>query len=184
MNRSSKLAVVLGIAGFCLCFAGQAIAQDQWHLGMQAYSFNRFTFYEAVEKNQTLGMDVIEAYPGQKLSPQHGDARFDHNMSPALMLEVMAPERMVAGKTDHLDARIEQVSRYQALLPRGESIDGIIHHSLKFCDVFGTDRSQFKARVQENLDIPVLDIERDYSPSSSGQISTRVEAFSEVLAGK
>lgn len=88
MNRGTKLAMALCVAGFCLCFAGQINAQEQWQLGMQAYSFNRFTFYEAVDKNKTLGMDVIEAYPGQRLSKQHGDAKFDHNMSSALMLEV------------------------------------------------------------------------------------------------
>jgi len=75
-------------AGFCVCFTGSTIAQDQWQLGMQAYSFNRFSFYEAVDKNKALGMSTIEAYPGQKLSAQHGDAKFDHNMSSALMLEV------------------------------------------------------------------------------------------------
>jgi sugar phosphate isomerase/epimerase len=71
---------LVGVAG--------AQAGEKWRLGMQAYSFNRFTFYEAVEKNKALGMSYIEAYPGQKLSDKHGDARFDHNMSPALQLEV------------------------------------------------------------------------------------------------
>jgi len=88
MNRRTKLTVALCVAGFCLCFAGQMKAQEQWQLGMQAYSFNRFSFYEAVEKNKTLGMDVIEAYPGQRLSDQHGDAKFHHNMSSALRQEV------------------------------------------------------------------------------------------------
>ena len=59
-----------------------------WDLGCQAYSFNRFTFYEAVDKNKTLGMTTIEAYPGQKLSAQHGDATFDHHMSRALVRDV------------------------------------------------------------------------------------------------
>ena len=90
MNRGTKLAMALLIAGCFLCVAGTtpAQAQDHWRLGMQAYSFNRFTFYEAVEKNKALGMSTIEGYPGQKLSDQHGDAKFDHTMSPALMLEV------------------------------------------------------------------------------------------------
>jgi len=39
-----------------------------WRLGCQAYSFNRFTFYEAVDKVASLGLHCIEAYPGQKLS--------------------------------------------------------------------------------------------------------------------
>ena len=39
-----------------------------WRLGCQAYSFNRFTFFEAVDKTASLGLKVIEAYPGQRIS--------------------------------------------------------------------------------------------------------------------
>jgi len=39
-----------------------------WRLGCQAYSFNRFTFFEAVDKNASLGLRCLEAYPGQRLS--------------------------------------------------------------------------------------------------------------------
>ncbi len=89
MNRGAKLTLALWAVGVCTCFVGQTThAQDQWRLGMQAYSFNRFTFYEAVEKNRILGMKYIEAYPGQRLSTDHGDAKFDHTMSTAQMLEV------------------------------------------------------------------------------------------------
>jgi len=90
MSRRTKLTMALLVAGLCVCVAGTmtAQAQDQWRLGMQAYSFNRFTFYEAVQKNKALGMRYIEAYPGQKLSADHGDAQFHHNMSPKLALEV------------------------------------------------------------------------------------------------
>jgi len=89
MNRGTKLVLALGVVAICVCFTGKIHAQeDQWRLGMQAYSFNRFSFYEAVDKNKTLGMDTIEAYPGQRLSDQHGDAKFHHTMSPALMQEV------------------------------------------------------------------------------------------------
>jgi sugar phosphate isomerase/epimerase len=41
-----------------------------WRLGPQAYSFNRFTFAEAVDKGASLGLRVIEAYPGQKFSSE------------------------------------------------------------------------------------------------------------------
>ncbi len=53
---------------------------DHWQLGMQAYSFNRFTFYEAVDKTAALGLGWIEAYPGQKLSPEKPDVKFGHTM--------------------------------------------------------------------------------------------------------
>ena len=42
-----------------------------WRLGCQAYSFNRFTFFDAIDKTASLGLKVIEAYPGQTISPQH-----------------------------------------------------------------------------------------------------------------
>jgi len=51
-------------------------------IGAQAYSFNRFSLFEAIEKNAEAGGKTIELYPGQKLSKEQGDVKFDHN-SPA-----------------------------------------------------------------------------------------------------
>lgn len=59
-----------------------------WRLGMQAYSFKEFTFFEAVDKTASLGMKVIEAYPGQRFSPERPDAKFHHTMSAELRNEV------------------------------------------------------------------------------------------------
>src|SRR5947209_10094209 len=44
-----------------------------WRLGCQAWTFNRFSFYEAIDKTAELGLHVIEAYPGQKLSADQPD---------------------------------------------------------------------------------------------------------------
>ena len=52
-----------------------------WKLGCQAYSFNRFTFFEAVDKTASLGLHWIEAYPGQTLSKDNPDVKFIHDMS-------------------------------------------------------------------------------------------------------
>ena len=59
-----------------------------WRLGTQAYTFNRFTFYEAVDKTACLGLDWIEAYPGQTLSKQRPDLKFDHTLPPQIRAEV------------------------------------------------------------------------------------------------
>ena len=60
-----------------------------WRLGCQAYSFNRFTFYEAVEKTASLGLGYIEAYPGQKLSKDNSPpGNFDEGMSEAVQAQV------------------------------------------------------------------------------------------------
>lgn len=60
-----------------------------WRLGCQAYSFNKFTFYEAVANVKALGLNVIEAYPGQTLSKEKPDLKFDHSMSKELQNEVL-----------------------------------------------------------------------------------------------
>ncbi len=49
-------------------------------LGCQAYSFNRFTAFEAIEKTALAGGRVIEFYPGQKLRPD-GPETLDQNLS-------------------------------------------------------------------------------------------------------
>jgi len=38
-----------------------------WELGSQAYSFNRFTFAEAVAKIDSCNMRYVEAFPGQRI---------------------------------------------------------------------------------------------------------------------
>jgi len=53
-------------------------------LGCQAYTFHKFTLFEAIEKTAAAGGRVIELFPGQKLKPD-GDAKFDHNASPEII---------------------------------------------------------------------------------------------------
>jgi sugar phosphate isomerase/epimerase len=47
-------------------------------LGCQAYTFNRFTVFEAIEKTAYAGGKVIEFYPGQHLSPEESNLTFSH----------------------------------------------------------------------------------------------------------
>lgn len=58
-------------------------------LGCQAYTFNRFTAFEAIEKTAAAGGRVIEFYPGQKLKPD-SDAKLDHNASEEIIKELQA----------------------------------------------------------------------------------------------
>ena len=85
MNK--KMGLMVGMLAFALCICclskAKAAGEEDWKLGMQAYSFNRFTFFEAVDKNKALEMKYIEAYPGQKLSKEKPDVKMDHNMSSA-----------------------------------------------------------------------------------------------------
>ncbi|PSR55588.1 endonuclease [Adhaeribacter arboris] len=38
-----------------------------WKLGAQAYTFNRFTFTEAIDKIKSCGLNYVEAFPGQTI---------------------------------------------------------------------------------------------------------------------
>lgn len=55
---------------------------------------------------------------------------------------------------------------------------GVIYHTVKFCDYYGFEYSELKGR----LDVPLLKLESDYTIQSSGQLSTRLEAFAESIA--
>jgi len=66
---------------------------DGWRLGMQAYTFNRFTFFEAVDKTASLGLDWIEAYPGQRLGKDYPGVKISHNMSEEMRQVVKAKLR-------------------------------------------------------------------------------------------
>ena len=41
-----------------------------WRVGPAAWSFNRFTFFEAVDKTAALGLHYIEAFEGQRISKE------------------------------------------------------------------------------------------------------------------
>lgn len=59
-------------------------------IGCQAYTFNRYTTYEAIEKTAAAGGKVIEFYPGQKLSREELEVKWDHNASPEVIAKVKA----------------------------------------------------------------------------------------------
>ncbi len=98
------MALVIGVViffGLAFSFAKYSFADEEiysggapnaeaigWKLGCQAYTFNRFTFFDAIDKVAKLGLRYIEAYPGQKLSPETGDVVFDHNLFPELQQKV------------------------------------------------------------------------------------------------
>jgi len=70
--------MVMLLAAACVYVSGETVAQakDNWRVGAQAYSFNRFTFEEAMAKTKACGMKYIEVYPQQKVSATFGDVVF------------------------------------------------------------------------------------------------------------
>ena len=65
-------------------------------VGCQAYTFNRFSVFEAIEKTKATGAKVIEFFPGQKLSPEQPDVKFSHD-APKEVWEKVATKAKEAG---------------------------------------------------------------------------------------
>jgi sugar phosphate isomerase/epimerase len=59
-------------------------------IGCQAYTFNRFSVFEAIEKTAEAGGKVIEFYPGQKLSKEEPTVKWDHHASDEVFEKVVA----------------------------------------------------------------------------------------------
>ncbi len=54
---------------------------EKFPIAVQCWTYRAFTFQETLQKVKALGIRYIQAYPGQRLSEETGNARFDHTMS-------------------------------------------------------------------------------------------------------
>src|SRR5437867_8744980 len=74
--------------------AAQKIPDDHkiagFAVGAQAYTFNRFTVFEAIEKTDQAGGKVIEFFPGQALSPDERTVHWSHNSPDDVVEKVKA----------------------------------------------------------------------------------------------
>ncbi len=91
------------------------------------------------------------------------------------MLDHLPCPRMLSEYPTRLASLIEDVQQYR--------VDGIICERLKFCDLWGGETEMLRRSVREQLQLPLLVLEREYLTASSvGQLRTRVQAFLETLA--
>jgi len=67
-------------------------------------------------------------------------------------------------------------------LARRFRVEGVIYHNLRSCYLYHME-AQTVARTFRELNIPLLDIETDYSPEDREQLAVRIEAFIEMLRG-
>ena len=64
--------------------------QGGFAIGCQAYSFNRYSVFEAIEKTAQTGSKVIEFFPGQALSKEEPNVKWDHNSPDDVIAKVKA----------------------------------------------------------------------------------------------
>ncbi len=60
-----------------------------------------------------------------------------------------------------------------------DSLDGIVYHTVKFCDSYSYEYTD----LHNTTTVPVLKVETDLTRQCEGQIRTRIEAFLESLSG-
>ena len=77
------------------------------------------------------------------------------------------------------EERTENIVR----LAREYAVDGIIYYSLLFCAPYSVEAYKVSKAVEE-AGVPFLYMETDYSQGDVQQITTRVEAFLEMVADK
>jgi len=64
--------------------------QGGWAIGCQAWTFTKFTVYEAIEKTAEAGGKLIEFFPDQKLSKEEPGVKWGHNASEDVVAKVKA----------------------------------------------------------------------------------------------
>jgi len=60
----------------------QEVRIKQFPIAVQCWTFRKFTFFEALEKIKLLGIQYVQAFPGQQLSKDKPNVTFDHNLEP------------------------------------------------------------------------------------------------------
>jgi len=82
---------------------------------------------------------------------------------------------------NYLESKISQIEEFSINYKKkfGKKV-GVINHIIKFCDHMSIMSSHLKNKLQEK-GIQVLNLERDYSRANRGQLTTRIEAFLEMM---
>jgi sugar phosphate isomerase/epimerase len=81
-------------------------------IGCQAYTFNRFSVFEAIDKTVEAGGKVIEFYPGQKLSKEEPNVKWDHNASAETIQKVKA--KLAASKITAVNYGVVDIPKDEA----------------------------------------------------------------------
>jgi benzoyl-CoA reductase/2-hydroxyglutaryl-CoA dehydratase subunit BcrC/BadD/HgdB len=69
---------------------------------------------------------------------------------------------------------------YMMELVKEYNVEGIIYFNLKYCDPFLYEGVLFKEKF-EAQGIPTMLLDVEHTPSGTGQLKTRVQAFLEMM---
>lgn len=136
-----------------------------------------YTFTEILEScNAYVVADryCFGSYPGRKQIPLTKDEPALDQVCRFYLEENMCPRFMSKDK-------IMQRHNFAKDIAKEFNADGIIYEQAKFCDFWGYEKMLQAEMFKENSDIPLLQIDREYVISGSGQLRTRIQAFVESV---
>ena len=117
------------------------------------------------------------------LEEKNANLAFDLTCTGLRRKYLLEPDQVLTGYTRGLLSqfpcmRMEAASGRDELIERyAGSVDGVIYHTVQFCDNYSYEYAWLKKRLNR----PMLALETDYTKQSYGQILTRIEAFLESL---
>ena len=77
------------------------------------------------------------------------------------------------------NSRLQNIST----LSKEFQVDGVINYTLQYCHTFNVEGVKI-ARLLKHENIPLLNVESDYTREDTAQIQTRLEAFLEMITAK
>lgn len=142
------------------------------------------------EKNgaETIRIGILGARANANikriLDEHHAEAVFDFTCTGVARKLLLEKENVLHGYVRGLISqfpcmRMEEAANREQMIGQYLGMaDGIIYHTVQFCDNYSYEYAWLK----EHLPTPLLLLETDYTKQSYGQILTRMEAFLESLA--
>lgn len=89
VRLTSLVIIILSLFGIKQAsFAQDPETKLGWKLGAQAYTFNRFTFFEAIDKIDSCGLKYVEAFRGQTLGGGL-EGKMDYHMSAETRTQIL-----------------------------------------------------------------------------------------------
>lgn len=138
-------------------------------------------------KKDRLNIGLIGARANETivdiLSVKGANIAFDLTCTGIMRKYLLEPGHVLEGYTRGLLSqfpcmRMEEAAGRDKFIDRfADSVDGVIYHTVQFCDNYSYEYAWLKKTVKS----PMLLLETDYTRQSRGQILTRIEAFLESL---
>lgn len=121
-----------------------------WRLAVASWTFNRFTFQEAVDRAASLGLRYIEAFEGQRVSPDN-EAKIDLSLPDSAIADLRA--RLKSAEVSLVSIYIHELSTNELMcrksfeLARKLGVETIVseprpealNHIERLCSEFGID---------------------------------------------